>query len=166
MSVFIDTLLICTTTAFILLLSNVKGVPGTLDGIPYVQAALQSSVGTWGIHFITFSIFAFAFTSLVGNYYYAEANILFIKNSPVLLNLFRITCLIAIFFGAQANFSTVWNLADVLMGLMALVNIFAILLLRNIAFRVLDDYRAQKKQGKDPVFQASSLNLTDTDAWN
>ena len=163
---FIDTLLICTTTAFILLLSNVKGVPGTLDGIPYVQAALQSSVGTWGIHFITFSIFAFAFTSLVGNYYYAEANILFIKNSPVLLNLFRITCLIAIFFGAQANFSTVWNLADVLMGLMALVNIFAILLLGNIAFRVLDDYRAQKKQGKDPVFQASSLNLTDTDAWN
>ena len=163
LSVFIDTLLICTTTAFILLLSNVKG---TLDGIPYVQAALQSSVGTWGIHFITFSIFAFAFTSLVGNYYYAEANILFIKNSPVLLNLFRITCLIAIFFGAQANFSTVWNLADVLMGLMALVNIFAILLLGNIAFRVLDDYRAQKKQGKDPVFQASSLNLTDTDAWN
>lgn len=166
LSVFIDTLLICTTTAFILLLSNVKGVPGTLDGIPYVQAALQSSVGTWGIHFITFSIFAFAFTSLVGNYYYAEANILFIKNSPVLLNLFRITCLIAIFFGAQANFSTVWNLADVLMGLMALVNIFAILLLGNIAFRVLDDYRAQKKQGKDPVFQASNLNLTDTDAWN
>lgn len=166
LSVFIDTLLICTTTAFILLLSNVKGVPGTLDGIPYVQVALQSSVGTWGIHFITFSIFAFAFTSLVGNYYYAEANILFIKNSPVLLNLFRITCLIAIFFGAQANFSTVWNLADVLMGLMALVNIFAILLLGNIAFRVLDDYRAQKKQGKDPVFQASSLNLTDTDAWN
>lgn len=166
LSVFIDTLLICTTTSFILLLSNVKGVPGTLDGIPYVQAALQSSVGTWGIHFITFSIFAFAFTSLVGNYYYAEANILFIKNSPVLLNLFRITCLIAIFFGAQANFSTVWNLADVLMGLMALVNIFAILLLGNIAFRVLDDYRAQKKQGKDPVFQASSLNLTDTDAWN
>ena len=166
LSVFIDTLLICTTTAFILLLSNVKGVPGTLDGIPYVQAALQSSVGTWGIHFITFSIFAFAFTSLVGNYYYAEANILFIKNSPVLLNLFRITCLIAIFFGAQANFSTVWNLADVLMGLMALVNIFAILLLGNIAFCVLDDYRAQKKQGKDPVFQASSLNLTDTDAWN
>lgn len=165
LSVFIDTLLICTTTAFILLLSNVKGVPGTLDGIPYVQAALQSSVGTWGIHFITFSIFAFAFTSLVGNYYYAEANILFIKNSSLLLNVFRITCLIAIFFGAQANFSTVWNLADVLMGLMALVNIFAILLLGNIAFRVLDDYRAQKKQGKDPVFKASNIHLSDTDEW-
>lgn len=165
LSVFIDTLLICTTTAFILLLSNVQGIPGTLDGIPYVQAALQKNVGTWGIHFITFSIFAFAFTSLIGNYYYAEANILFIKNSPLLLNGFRITCLIAIFFGAQANFSTVWNLADVLMGLMALVNIFAILLLGNIAFRVLDDYRAQKKQGKNPVFKASNVHLTDTDEW-
>ena len=166
LSVFIDTLLICTTTAFILLLSNVKGVPGTLDGIPYVQAALQSSVGTWGIHFITASIFAFAFSSLIGNYYYAESNILFIKNNKVLLFVFRCTCLLAVFLGAQADFSLVWNLADVLMGLMALVNIFAILLLGNIAFRVLDDYRAQKKQGKDPVFQASSLNLTDTDAWN
>ena len=120
LSVFIDTLLICSTTAFILLLSGVEGIPGKMDGIPYVQAALQSSVGEWGIHFITFSIFAFAFTSLVGNYYYAEANFLFIKNSPILLNVFRVTCFVAIFLGSQARFDTVWNLADVLMGLMAL----------------------------------------------
>lgn len=119
LSVFIDTLLICSTTAFILLLSGVEGVSGKMDGIPYVQAALQSSVGEWGIHFITFSIFAFAFTSLIGNYYYAEANFLFIKNSPVLLNVFR----------------------------------------------VLDDYRAQKKAGKDPVFKAADLQIYDTDAW-
>ena len=119
LSVFIDTLLICSTTAFILLLSGVEGIPGKMDGIPYVQAALQSSVGEWGIHFITFSIFAFAFTSLVGNYYYAEANFLFIKNSPILLNVFRVTCLVAIFLGSQARFDTVWNLADVLMGLIA-----------------------------------------------
>lgn len=166
LSVFIDTLLICSTTAFILLLSGVEGVPGKLDGIPFVQAALQSSVGEWGIHFITFSIFAFAFTSLVGNYYYAEANILFIKNSPLLLNAFRVTCLVAIFLGAQSRFDVVWNLADVLMGLMALVNIFAILLLGKIAFRVLDDYRAQKKAGKDPVFHAPDVGIYDTDVWN
>ena len=165
LSVFIDTLLICSTTAFILLLSGVEGVPGKMDGIPYVQAALQSSVGEWGIHFITFSIFAFAFTSLIGNYYYAEANFLFIKNSPVLLNVFRVTCLVAIFLGSQARFDTVWNLADVLMGLMALVNIFSILMLGEIAFRVLDDYRAQKKAGKDPVFKAADLQIYDTDAW-
>lgn len=107
LSVFIDTLMICTTTAFILLLSGVTGIPEKLDGIPYVQAAISANVGSLGIHFITFSIFAFAFTSLIGNYYYAESNILFIKNNRILLNVFRITCLIAIFLGAQADFSTV-----------------------------------------------------------
>lgn len=165
LSVFIDTLLICTTTAFILLLSGVTGVPGKLDGIPYVQAAISANVGSVGIHFITFSIFAFAFTSLIGNYYYAESNILFIKNNRILLNVFRISCLIAIFLGAQADFSTVWNLADVLMGFMAIENILVIFFLGGIAFKVLDDYMKQKKQGLDPVFKARNINLTNTDEW-
>ena len=156
LSVFIDTLMICTTTAFILLLSGVTGIPEKLDGIPYVQAAISANVGSLGIHFITFSIFAFAFTSLIGNYYYAESNILFIKNNRILLNVFRITCLIAIFLGAQADFSTVWNLADVLMGFMAIENILVIFLLGGIAFKVLDDYTKQKKQGIDPVFKAKN----------
>lgn len=165
LSVFIDTLMICTTTAFILLLSGVTGVPEKLDGIPYVQAAISANVGSLGIHFITFSIFAFAFTSLIGNYYYAESNILFIKNNRVLLNVFRITCLIAIFLGAQADFSTVWNLADVLMGFMAIENILVIFLLGGIAFKVLDDYTKQKKQGLDPVFKAKNVGLNNTDTW-
>ena len=165
LSVFIDTLMICTTTAFILLLSGVTGVPEKLDGIPYVQAAISANVGSLGIHFITFSIFAFAFTSLIGNYYYAESNILFIKNNRVLLNGFRITCLIAIFLGAQADFSTVWNLADVLMGFMAIENILVIFLLGGIAFKVLDDYTKQKKQGIDPVFKAKNVGLNNTDTW-
>lgn len=164
-SVFIDTLLICTTTAFILLLSNVEGTTGKLDGIPYVQAALQANVGKIGIHFITFSIFAFAFTSLIGNYYYAESNILFIKDNKVLLFLFRISCLIAIFFGAQADFSTVWNIADILMGFMAIENILVIFVLGNIAFKVLDDYTEQKKQGLNPVFKAKKIGLKNTDHW-
>ena len=84
-SVFIDTLLICSSTAMMLLVSGVEGKPEVLDGIPFVQAAIRENVGEWGIHFITFSIFAFAFSSLVGNYYYAESNILFIKNNKVLL---------------------------------------------------------------------------------
>ncbi len=165
LSVFIDTLMICTTTAFILLLSGVTGVPENLDGIPYVQAAISANVGSLGIHFITFSIFAFAFTSLIGNYYYAESNILFIKNNRILLNVFRITCLIAIFLGAQADFSTVWNLADVLMGFMAIENILVIFLLGGIAFKVLDDYTKQKKQGIDPVFKAKNVGLNNTDTW-
>lgn len=165
LSVFIDTLLICTTTAFILLLSGVTGIPEKLDGIPFVQAAISANVGTIGIHFITFSIFAFAFTSLIGNYYYAESNILFIKNNKILLNVFRITCLVAIFLGAQADFSTVWNLADVLMGFMAIENILVIFLLGGIAFKVLNDYQKQKKQGLDPVFKAKDVGLDNTDFW-
>lgn len=165
LSVFIDTLMICTTTAFILLLSGVTGIPEKLDGIPYVQAAISANVGSLGIHFITFSIFAFAFTSLIGNYYYAESNILFIKNNRILLNVFRITCLIAIFLGAQADFSTVWNLTDVLMGFMAIENILVIFLLGGIAFKVLDDYTKQKKQGIDPVFKAKNVGLNNTDTW-
>ncbi|MBQ7774581.1 MAG: alanine:cation symporter family protein [Lachnospiraceae bacterium] len=161
-SVFIDTILICSSTAFMLLLSGVEGQSGVLDGIPYVQAAISANVGSWGIHFITFSIFAFAFTSLIGNYCYAESNILFIKNNKVVLNIFRVTCLLAIFLGAQADFSLVWNLADITMGFMAIVNIIALFMLRKIALKVLADYDKQKKEGKKPVFYEDSVGLTGT----
>lgn len=164
-SVFIDTLLICSATAMMLLLSGVQGEPGVLDGIPFVQQAISANVGTWGIHFITASIFAFAFSSLIGNYYYAESNILFIKNNKVLLFVFRCTCLLAVFLGAQADFSLVWNLADITMGCMAIVNIIAILLLGNIALKVLKDYETQKKAGKNPVFKAENVGIKNTDCW-
>ena len=164
-SVFIDTLLICSSTAMMLLVSGVEGEAGVLDGIPYVQQAISSNVGQWGIHFITFSIFAFAFSSLIGNYYYAESNIRFIKNDKKVLFVFRITCIVAIFLGAQADFSLVWNLADITMGCMAIVNIIAIFLLRNIACKALRNYKEQKKAGKNPVFKAADIGLYNTDVW-
>ena len=164
-SVFIDTLLICSSTAMMLLVSGVEGEAGVLDGIPYVQQAISSNVGQWGIHFITFSIFAFAFSSLIGNYYYAESNIRFIKNDKKVLFVFRITCVVAIFLGAQADFSLVWNLADITMGCMAIVNIIAIFLLRNIACKALHNYEEQKKAGKNPVFKAADIGLYNTDVW-
>lgn len=164
-SVFIDTLLICSATAMMLLLSGVEGVSGKLDGIPFVQQAISANVGSWGIHFITLSIFAFAFSSLVGNYYYAESNILFIKNNKKLLFVFRITCLLAVFLGAQADFSMMWNIADITMGFMASVNIIAILLLGNIAVRVLKDYEKQRKEGKNPVFKAEEAGIENTECW-
>ncbi|HJC62547.1 MAG TPA: alanine:cation symporter family protein [Candidatus Blautia merdavium] len=164
-SVFIDTLLICSATAMMLLLSGVEGVSGKLDGIPFVQQAISANVGSWGIHFITLSIFAFAFSSLVGNYYYAESNILFIKNNKKLLFVFRITCLLAVFLGAQADFSMMWNIADITMGFMASVNIIAILLLGNIAVRVLKDYEKQRKEGKNPVFKAKEAGIENTECW-
>ena len=147
LSVFIDTLLICSATAMMLLLSGVQGEPGVLDGIPFVQKAISANVGSWGIHFITISIFAFAFSSLIGNYYYAESNILFIKNNKTLLLIFRISCLVAVFLGAQADFSMMWNIADITMGCMATVNILVILVLGNVAIKVLKDYEKQRKEG-------------------
>ena len=161
-SVFIDTLLICTSTAMLLCCSGVEGQSGVLDGIPFVQAAISANVGEWGIHFITVSIFAFAFSSLIGNYFYAESNILFIKDSKLLLNLFRVTCLMAVFLGALADFDLAWNVADITMGLMAIVNIVAIFLLRKTVFKTLKDYEIQKKEGKDPVFCEENIGLKDT----
>lgn len=157
-SVFIDTILICSSTAMMLLVSGVEG----MDGIPYVQKAISTNVGEWGIHFITFSIFAFAFSSVIGNYFYAESNILFIKNNKILLHLFRVTCVVAVFLGAQADFGLVWNIADVTMGFMAIVNIIAIVLLSKTAFKALDNYEKQKKIGKNPVFYEDDIGITGT----
>lgn len=165
LSVFIDTILICSTTAFIVLLSGVDLNSG-LNGIPFVQASICNQIGSIGIHFITFSIFTFAFTSIIGNYCYAESNILFIKDNKIFLNIFRVTCLVAVFAGALSSFDTVWNIADILMGLMAIVNIFAIYKLTGTMKKCLDDYLAQKKAGKNPVFNAKKAGINNTELWN
>ena len=163
-SVFIDTLLICSTSAFIILLSGVDYT--ALKAMPLVQQAVSSQVGEWGITFITISVFFFAFSSIIGNYYYTESNVMFIQNrADGSLTLFRITCIIAVFLGSIAGYDLVWNIADVLMGIMALINITAILLLGNTAFLVLKDYTEQKKAGKDPVFSAKALGIKNTDVW-
>lgn len=161
-SVFIDTMLVCTTTAFLLL--NF-GLDNGLTGMPYVQMAVQSEIGAIGIHFITISILLFAFSSLIGNYCYAESNLKFIHNSKRLLLGFRIVVLLVIFFGAQAEFSTIWDLADVLMGFMALMNILVILYLGKYAFRALRDYQEQKKAGKDPSFHPIELGIPYCECW-
>ena len=161
-SVYIDTLIICTTTAMMLL---VYGIHDNLTGIPYVQAAVQSKVGEIGILFIVISIIFFAFSSIVGNYCYAESNLKFINNSKTALLVFRISCLVAIVIGAVASFDMVWHMADVLMGFMALVNVIAIILLHDKAIKALKDYKRQKKKGQDPVFVAKEVGITDTECW-
>nr|WP_317359615.1 alanine/glycine:cation symporter family protein [uncultured Tyzzerella sp.] len=160
-SVFIDTIFICSTTAMILLCSGVSEG----RGMEFVQNAVKANVGQFGIHFISVAVFLFAFSSLVGNYYYAEANIKFIKDDKVVLNIFRICCLIMIFFGTQLSLEAAWNLADLLMGFMAIVNIVAILLLGNVAIKCLKDYIKQKKEGKEPVFKAKDIGLDNTECW-
>ena len=164
-SVFIDTMIICTSTVFIVLLSGLNLDCGLID-IPFVQESVYQQVGPIGMHLIAFSIFAFAFTSIIGNYCYAETNILFIKNDKTLLNIFRVTCVLVVFFGSMADANTVWNISDLLMGLMAVVNIIVILLIGNTAFKVLNDYCRQKRLKKEPTFKASDVGLNDTDVWN
>ena len=165
LSVFIDTLIICSTTAFIVLLGGKAVTGGELNGIPLVQQSVAAQFGEIGIHIVTVAICLFAFTSVIGNYFYAEANIKFINESPKLMFVFRVLATGMVFIGAQVSMQTAWDLADVLMGLMATVNIVAIVLLGRIPMAALKDYQKQKAEGKDPVFKAASIGLHDTEVW-
>ena len=169
LSVYIDTLLICTCSAMMVLIFYVQNPEAAqaLNGMPLVQMAVNNSVGEVGIHFMTFAIFAFAFSSLIGNYFYAESNIRFIVNNKWVLLVFRVLCLAAIMYGCLNSFDLAWNLADIFMGFMAIINLVAILLLGKWALRALDDYTAQRRAGKDPVFVASSIDgMPPTECWH
>lgn len=167
LSVFIDTMVICTCTGMMLMVFYVNGDPTGLNGMPLVQAAMQFSLGNLGIHFITIAVALFALSSLIGNYFYAESNIKFINKSPKLLFVFRITCVIAVFAGALSSFDLAWNVADIVMGLQAFVNLIAIFLLGGWAIKALDDFMVQKKQGKNPVFVADTIEgLPLTECWH
>ena len=151
LGVFTDTLVICTCTAFIILFG---GVPdASLNGIQLTQAALESEIGPAGGVFVAVAIFLFAFSSIIGNYYYGEANIRFITPRPWALTLYRLLVGAMVLFGALATLDLAWSLADVTMALMTLCNLAAIVLLGRQAFLLLADYTAQKRQGiKNPVF--------------
>ena len=151
LGVFTDTLVICTCTAFIILFG---GVPdASLNGIQLTQAALESEIGPAGGVFVAVAIFLFAFSSIIGNYYYGEANIRFITPRPWALTLYRLLVGAMVLFGSVATLDLAWSLADVTMALMTLCNLAAIVLLGRLAFLLLADYTAQKRQGiKNPVF--------------
>ena len=158
LGVFTDTLLVCSCTAFVILISGLYEVP-ELNGIALTQSALQSEIGNWGPTFIAVAIFLFAFSSIIGNYYYGEANIRFMTSSRVVLTLYRLfSGGVLVMFGALASLEVVWNLGDLFMALLTACNLIAIVCLGKYAFRLLDDYREQKRRGiKDPVFHRSLL---------
>ena len=164
-SVYIDTLMICSATVFILLLTGVYKTDSALTGIPLLQQSVAHQFGPWAIHIITIAVCLFAFTSIVGNYYYAEANILFISKNKVFLALFRIIAAVMVLIGAMNSMEVAWSLADITMGLEAVVNIIAILMLSNIACSALKDYEEQKARGRDPVFHEKNIGLTNTEVW-
>ena len=166
LGVFTDTILICSCTAFLILLSDIDLNSGA-TGIELTQSALSSHVGSWGTYFIAFCILLFAFSSIVGNYYYGESNIEFLTDKKIYINIYRICVIAMVFFGCLANLETVWNLADVFMGFMAIINLIAIALLSKIAFKALDDYKRQKESGiQSPVFKSSSIpELENVEEW-
>jgi AGCS family alanine or glycine:cation symporter len=154
--VVIDTLLICTASAAIILLAGVPS--GDSQGIMLVQQALSSEVGSWAKYFLSVVILFFAFTSIVANYFYAENCLVFLEhNHAAGLVIFRLIVLAMVMFGALASLPFVWNLADVSMGLMAITNLVAILLLSDLAIKLARDYNQQRQAGKLPTFDASQF---------
>jgi len=165
LGVFFDTIMICSATAFIIILAGLYNT-GESNGIILTQNSLAVHVGGWAPYFIAIAIIFFAFSSIVGNYYYGESNIEFMNAHKGWMFSYRILVLAMVMFGSIAQVQLVWNLADLFMGLMAIINITIILLLGKIAFLVLDDFTKQKKAGKNPVFYAKSIpTLKNTDCW-
>ena len=169
LSVFLDTLLICSATALMLLCSGVEPTEAA-QGAPYVQAALSAVFGSVGPIFITVAMVLFAFTTLIGNLYYVDNALAFLLGhvpSKRFMVVFRLIAMGLIFLGAGLTLDLVWNLSDVLMGVMVLINIPVIAVLSRPAAAALRNYTRQRKEGKNPVFRAADIGLKEkTEYWN
>ena len=163
LGVFTDTLIICSCTAFIILFSGVP-LSGEVNGVQLTQLALDSQIGSWGSIYVAIAILFFAYSSIIGNYYYGEANIRYITNNKKVMVLFRLLSGGMVLFGSLASLDLAWSLADVCMGLMTICNLIAITLLGKYAFRLLEDYRMQKRKGiKNPVFTKDKMKDIEKD---
>lgn len=157
LGVFTDTLIICTCTAFIILFSGAP-LDGTVNGIQLTQHALTNEVGNAGSIFVAVAILLFAFSSIIGNYYYGEANIRFVTQKRSILFVYRLLVGAMVMFGALASLDLAWSLADITMGVMTICNLIAISLLSREAFLLLKDYVKQKRNGvANPVFTKNSI---------
>ncbi len=169
LSVFIDTILVCSATAFLCMSSGVAPT-AELSGAPYVQAALKETFGGFGPTFITVAMILFAFTTLLGNLYYVDRCLIYIlEKTPTkrFMHIYHIIASFIIFIGAGLSADLLWNIADVTMGLMTIINMPVILILGKYAFRALKNYENQLKNGKTPTFKSSDIGLPHkTDYWN
>ncbi|WP_171051841.1 alanine/glycine:cation symporter family protein [Alteribacter natronophilus] len=165
LGVFVDTLVICTATAFVILLTDAYTGSGE-EGIAITQLALSEHIGDWAISFLALAILLFAFSSIVGNYYYGETNMEFVRKNRFIINFYRFAVMGMVLLGATAELSTVWMMADLFMGLMAVMNLLVIAILGKIAVAVLKDYGEQRKARKEPVFYADRIEgLSGTECW-
>lgn len=175
LSVFIDTILVCTATAFMCMCSGLDiagfvGANGSAMAGPYVQEALKTTLGGFGPIFITVAMVLFAFTTMLGNLYYVDKALIHIAGKMPSKRVMYVYYVIAsglILLGAGLNAGLLWNIADIMMALMAIINMPVILYLSKYAFRALADYIKQKKEGKTPVFHAKDIDLPhEVDYWD
>lgn len=163
--VFVDTLVICSATAFVILFSGIYE-SGEANGITLTQNALASHVGGWAVGFISFAVFMFAFSSIIANYYYGETNVEFITGSERWVTYYRFAVMALVLFGSVAALELVWAMADLFMASMAIVNLIAIALLAPVASAVLKDYSRQRDAGRDPTFRAGDIRIVkNTECW-
>ncbi|MGD8190485.1 alanine/glycine:cation symporter family protein [Brevibacillus ginsengisoli] len=164
--VLTDTFIICTSTAFIILFSESYKTPG-LSGVALTQASLSEHLGSWASGSLAIFVLLFGFGSLIGNYYYGETNIRFLHGSKVWLFVYRVAVMAMILFGSVAQLQVVWDMADLFMGFMVIVNLIAIFMLSKIAFAALNDYIKQRRAGKEPVFYKDSIpGVEDVECWD
>lgn len=152
LGVFMDTIIVCTCTAIIILMSNDYGSE-TLRGVSLTQKALEFHIGEFGLHFLALILLLFCYTSIIGNYAYAEINIRYLKNSPLFVLIFRLLVLFFVYFGAVRSGGVVWDFADTVMASMAMINLIAIVLLAPLVWLILKDYQKQIRQGQEPIFR-------------
>ncbi len=166
--VFFDTILICSATAFLILFSGVDfaNINVSNSGIVLTQAALSTFFGEFGSLFLTVCIFLLAFSSVLGNYFYAQNSLSFLSKKPAIHLIFKISVVLAVFAGSVSSLPFVWSIADLFMTLLALINLYAIFRLQKVLVATLADYRKQKANNVDPVFKKE--NFTEYgkfDAW-
>lgn len=168
LSVFIDTLLVCSATAFMCMSSGVEPT-AKLSGAPYVQAAVQSTLGDFGPIFITVAMILFAFTTLLGNLFYVDKSLGYLlgrQPGKVFMRVYYVIASAIILLGAGLNADLLWGIADLTMGGMTLINMPVILILSKYAVRCLNNYTEQRKQGKEPTFRAKDIGLPhQVDCW-
>ena len=153
LGVFVDTFVVCSCTAIIILVSGLYENAG-FEGVTLTQMALESQIGAWGDDFLALILFLFAYSSIIGNYAYAEGNVQFINNNSWMMLIFRLFVLVMVYFGSIASVPLIWNMADLFMGVMASINLIAILLLMPFLLMLLRDYTGQLKRGvKEPEFK-------------
>lgn len=163
LGVFADTLVICTCTAFIILLSGLYA-DGS-DGIILTGHAMEHHLGSFGGWFLLAAIFLFAYSTIIANYFYGETNVRYICDKPWAITLFRCMSGVVVLMGGFMSLQQAWSIVDLAMALMTITNLIAVLLLSRYAFRLLKNFKEQRKQGKEPVFNPDLFPEADLEGW-